>query len=122
MIVGVFREMFENSVPDEFTLSPSKMMYLITEALGPYFWEQITNDSRSSVYKLCYHETTNEACKKEMQIAICYWSETKGEVVENHLQTFFMSHATAKYLRQNLSAAEKANLPLSNLLMMVNCE
>ena len=69
-IAAVFREMFGNSVPDEFTLSPSKMIYLITDALEPYFLKQITNNARSSVYGLCYDETINEASKKEMQTAI----------------------------------------------------
>ena len=57
-----------------------------------------------------------------MQTAIRYWSETKWEVVENHLQTFLLGHAAAKDLQQSLvCAAEKANLLLMNLLM-VSCD
>ena len=37
---------------------------------------------REVVCTHCYDETTNEATKKEMQIAIHYWSESKGEVVK----------------------------------------
>lgn len=43
----LFNEMFPGGVPENFTLSPSKAQYIITEALGPYFKDLFLKDLES---------------------------------------------------------------------------
>lgn len=44
-IKEVFKVMFpDTKVLEQFTLSPKKLSYLITDALGPYFKKQIITD------------------------------------------------------------------------------
>ena len=59
-IKEVYCSMFltENAVPKDFSLSHTKMSYLITDAIGPYFKNEILNDIDSS-YSLLYDKTTN---------------------------------------------------------------
>ena len=57
--------------------------------------------------------------KKKCRLLYVTGQKLKERLFENHLQTFFMGHATVKNLLKNLvSSAEKANLPLKNLLMV----
>ncbi|KAL5243999.1 hypothetical protein ACI65C_011409 [Semiaphis heraclei] len=82
-LVELFKAMFPNAVPDKFSLSRSKMSNLITDALGPHF-RQIVLDgiqNHSTYYTLMYDETTNSESKKELQVAVRYWCNTKKEIV-----------------------------------------
>ena len=58
-IVDTFRAMFPNAVPSQLSLSPAKMAYIISDALGPYFRQQLLDDLQQSMYTLKYDETTN---------------------------------------------------------------
>lgn len=100
-IANVFRAMFptNGAVPEQFCLNPTKMGYLISDALGPYFRKLILKEVSSSFFTLMFDETTNNAGAKELQTAIRFWSESKNEVVSHHLETFFMGHATADNLK-----------------------
>ena len=74
-IVDTFRAMFPNAVPSQLSLSPAKMAYIISDALGPYFRQQLLDDLQQSMYTLKYDETINNKGKKELQIAVQYWSK-----------------------------------------------
>lgn len=115
----VFRMMFDSSLLQEFSLSPTKIMYLITEALGPYFRNKTIKDAENTYYSICFDETTNESSQKELQIAIRYWSNSECQIVQRHLQTFFMGRATAEELQTKiLLAIKEANLPFKKMLML----
>jgi hypothetical protein len=65
-IADVFEAMFPGSLPQGFILGRAKLGYLVTEALGPYFKNELVNDVlKSQAYTLCYDETTNKEGKKE---------------------------------------------------------
>jgi hypothetical protein len=120
-IDNVFRAMFPTpgAVPEDFTLNPTKCLYLITDALYSYFREQVLEDARNSWYTLQYDETTNAAGHKELQTVIRFWSESRSSVVVHHLETFYMGHATAENIKGKvLLALSNADLPLSNIIMV----
>ncbi|XP_048511379.1 uncharacterized protein LOC125500995 [Athalia rosae] len=118
-IPDLFKEMFPNSVPIAFTLSPAKLRYVITVALGPYFRETILEDCSAAWYTLIYDETTNNESKKELQVALRYWSETEELVVIHHLETFFLGQAKAEDLEESIyKALDNAGLPVHRLLML----
>jgi hypothetical protein len=118
----LFTSMFGSCVPEDFSISSTKMMYLFTEALGPYFRKKNIEDVINASYTLCFDETTNDSGQKELQTAVRFWSKSENKIVQNHLETFFMGHATAEELCQKLlSSLTNANLPLKDLLM-ISCD
>lgn len=78
-IASVFRAMFpsDGAVPEQFSLNPTKVRYLISDALGPYFRSRLLKEVGSSYFTLMFDETTNNAGAKELQTAIRFWSEKK---------------------------------------------
>jgi hypothetical protein len=116
----VFEAMFPKSVPQQFSLGRTKLGYLITEALGPHFHRKMLEDARhASWYTLIYDETTNNEGKKELQIAIRYWSELESEIVCRHLTTYFIGYAKAVDLHAEIhKAVADANLVFDNILML----
>lgn len=58
----------------------------------------ITEDVGESFFTICFDETTNVEDKKELQVAIRYWSKAKDEVISRHLQAYFIGRADAQIL------------------------
>lgn len=118
-IKDTFDAMFPGGVSKDFSLSPKKMNYLMTDALGPYFYKMMTEDVGESYFTICFDETTNVEDKKELQVTIRYWSKAKDEVISRHLQTYFIGKADAQILYEKISCAiSSANLLLQKLLMV----
>ncbi|XP_060094265.1 uncharacterized protein LOC132571482 [Heteronotia binoei] len=118
-IKETFDALFPGGVPTDFSLSPKKMRYLITDALGPHFQHMISDDVGTFFYSVCFDETTNVEDKKELQILVRYWLEGRGEVVSRHLQTFFIGKADAQTCHEkNHTAISRANLPIHKLLLI----
>ena len=115
-IASVFKAMFpsEGAVREKFFLNPTKIRYLMSDALSPYFRTKLLKDINSSYFTLMFDETTNNVSTKELQTSIRFWSKEKNEVVSHHLETFYMGHATAESLKNNiLMALNNADLQLS---------
>lgn len=122
-IAEVFRKMFlvEGAVPEKFSLSSTKISYLITDALAPYFRNEMLEEARASYYSLQYDETTNNAGRKELQIRVRFWSSKVDEVVSCHLESFYMGHATAEDVKNTiLKAINNAHLPLAKLISITS--
>jgi len=81
--------MLPQNFPKSLSLSRTKLSYLITEALGPYFKDIMIKDVQNSFYSILFDETTNSGNEKELQICIRYWSEKEKEITVKHLETFF---------------------------------
>lgn len=79
-IKSVLNAMFPGAIPSNFSLARNKLSYLITEALGPYFYNQVIEDVKDSFYSIEYDETTNAENQKELQLMIRYWSESKEKI------------------------------------------
>lgn len=63
----LFQEMFPDSnIASRFSMSHTKLSYMITEATGPYFHEALLYDIRrsSSPYSISFDELTNREVKK----------------------------------------------------------
>jgi hypothetical protein len=113
--------MFPGRIPDNFSLSSSKVSYLISDATGPHFHELLLRDVKESdlPYTIQYDETTNAQTQKQLDIAIRFWSAKRECVMVHHLQTFLMGHATGKQLSEKiLEAIHGNNLRLELLLML----
>jgi hypothetical protein len=101
-LADIFKCMFPLpvAVPVHFSLGATKATYLLTEALAPYFKEQVVKDISGSYYSLLYDETTNSANCKELDIAVRYWSNSQSKIM-----TYFIGRATAADLADKLAAA-----------------
>jgi len=104
-IFNIFISMFGELIPKTFTLGCTKLSYLITEALGPYFKKVVVEECQGKFYALIYDETTNAESKKELQIAIRFWSNNLKQIVVRHLETFFISSATGEELEKFIMQA-----------------
>ena len=65
------------------TMSRTKVSYMISHGLGPYFHQQTVEDIQripNTYYTLHFDETTNAQSKKQMDILVRYYSEVHGEV------------------------------------------
>lgn len=115
----VFGAMFVGAVPDNFHLGRTKLTYLITEALGPYFRDELISDLNNSPYSLLYDETTNNAGKKELQLVLRYWSDKQRQVVCKYLKSIFLGHATANVISEEIkNALDSLSLHKRNMIMI----
>ncbi|KAE8738024.1 hypothetical protein FOCC_FOCC016505 [Frankliniella occidentalis] len=120
-IVDLFRSMFGNEhVPKDMSLGRTKVTYLITDALGPYFHTNMLNDAHVALsFIICFDETVNNKRAKELQFGIRFWSEKEKAVTYHHLETVFIGSATGVILSNHLMAAlERASLSLHRFLML----
>lgn len=102
-----------------FSLGRTKITYLITEALAPYFKNEKRKEIGNSYFTLLYDETTNAAGRKELHTAVRYWCESTNCVVTQHLETFFIGKARSDDLLKKLNEVmSNASLLSSNLLML----
>ena len=113
--------MFPGKIPDNFTMSSSKVSYLVSEATGPYFKQVVADDVKNSgsPFTLQYDETTNAQVNKQLDIKIRYWSSAQSQVVVHHLQTYLMGHATGRQLAEKIiSAVQDNGIALGQLQML----
>lgn len=116
-ITNVFRAMF--NIPKEFNLSRTKVTYYMTDALGPFFRQQLLDDLKNAYYSLEFDESPSEGGMKECQMSIRYWSNQQNAPVSSFLESFFIGHATADILQEYiLKAVTNASLPLNKMLML----
>ena len=71
-IIETLGAMFPGAIPDTFTMSSSKVSYLISEATGPFFHSLVVSDVKASKlpYSLQYDETTNKQVQKQLDISV----------------------------------------------------
>ena len=118
--------MFPGKIPDNFTLSSSKVSYLVSEATGPHFKQVVACDVKDSgsPFTLQYDETTNAQINEQPDIKIRYWSSAQSQVSVHHLQTHLMGHATGHQLDEKIVSSFQDNgIALGQLQMLESeCE
>ena len=113
--------MFPGKVPENYTMSSSKVCYLVSEATGPYFKQVVADDVKNSgsPFTLQYDETTNAQINKQLDIKIRYWLLTQSQVVVHHLQTYLVGHATGRQLAEKIiSSVQDNGIALGQLQML----
>ena len=106
----LFQKMFPGDVSANFTMSRTKMSYLISGGLGLLFRQKLCQDiSRSGFgYTIQYDETGNSQGRKQCDILVGYWSEEKNEI---------SGHDVAKKIVDVLEE-RGFQLPLSGLISL----
>lgn len=118
-IQSLFSSMFGQDEVGDFSVSSTKFRYILIEALGPFFLEQLFDDMIGAYYSLSFDESTNNSNAKELQIIVTYWSQSLGLVVYHHLQSFFIGSGTGEILCSKINEAiDNANLSRSRFLRL----
>lgn len=121
-IGGTFKAMFPDSVvAKKFSLSRTKVSYMLSDGIGPAFHQQITDDVKksSAPFTILYDEATTTGGKKQLDLHIKYFSPQKNEVATRFFQTFCVGHATSQILSDKiLDSINDNGLQLQNLLAL----
>lgn len=90
--------MFPYNVAEHFTMSKSKVSYLLSDGLGPHFRRQLCTEIRESKtpFTLQYDETANSQNRKQCDLLLRYWSDIKGEICVQFLKALMFGHAKGK--------------------------
>ena len=123
-IKDTLHAMFPGKIPDDFSMSSSKVSYMVSEATGPHFKKIVVDDvlNSQSMYTIHYDETTNAQIQKQLDIKIRFWSVAQGKVQVHHLQSYLMGHATGAQLSQKLISAIHDNGLTLNCLQMLESD
>ena len=118
---SLLKRMFPDSIiSDHFSMGKSKVSYLISDGLGPYYRKVLCeNESKAPGFVIQYDETSNSQVRKQMDVLVRYWSEAKGEVVFQFLKAIMFGHAKGDTVsRAILDALQEAGyqMPLSKSL------
>ena len=114
----VLNAMFPGKIPANFTMSSSKLSYLISDGTGSYFNSLMVKDITKSQtpYSIHFDETTKNQGHKQLHIKIRYWSNNQNKIGVHHLKTYFMGHATGQQLADKLVLLlQENNIPLKQL-------
>ena len=120
-IGATFESMFHCPVSKNFQLSRSKVSYVISDGLGPYFQNQLIYDVNSSKnpVTLHYDETTTTQVIKQMDLHFRFWSEEKNEVVKRFYTALMFGHAEgAKVAAAMVDKLEEDKVNLSSILTL----
>jgi hypothetical protein len=87
----LFRTMFPDSkIAEKFSIQHSKMSYIISHGLGPYFRDQLVEDIKNSQrFVLCFDEQTNNQNKKQLDLLFRYWSAKKDSLLPDIIDQFY---------------------------------
>ena len=90
--------MFDCPAAAKFNMSRSKVSYMLTDSLGPYFKNELIADVNNarSPFTLHFDETTNSQVKKQLDLHIRYWSPTKNQVVVRFYKALMFGHSFGK--------------------------
>lgn len=82
-IASTFDAMFNCPISNNFKMSRSKVSYIISDGLKPYFQEKLIYDINSSKnpVTLHYDETTTAQVVKQMDLHFHFWSAEQNEIV-----------------------------------------
>lgn len=120
----LFQAMFPNACPEGLSLSPSKVQYLITEALGPYFKNKMLLDLKNSEssFALLFDDTSNAKSMKELQIRLRFWSGEENCIVNRHLETYYIEKADGNTLFSYLQKAIESNDLTYDKVLTLGCD
>ena len=110
-IKELLKLMFPDSkIADKMTLGSTKLSYLITHGLGPYFYDELMK-LIDSPYVLCFDEAFNEISKKgQMDLVIRFWDSSVNQVTSRYLSSSFMGHSAPQDILEHLEASNELKL------------
>ena len=102
----LFEVMFSDSqIAKDFQISRTKMTYLISFAIAPYFLEILISELKSrNYYSISLDGSLNDITQTcQMDVHVRYWNSSKNQICARYLDSKFMGLATANDLLENSS-------------------
>ena len=92
------KRMFPGDVGKHFSMSKSKVSYLLSDGLGPHYRREMCASicGTKIVFTLQYDEAANTQNRKQCDLLLRYWSETAGEIRVRYLKALIFGHAKGK--------------------------
>ena len=110
----IFPKMFADSkLANEFSVSRTKASYIISDGIGPFFKEGLISEINKygSNYSVQVDETpVPEKRVQQFDLLIHFYSESQKKVLDKHLESFHLGHATSDIL---FACLKKALIELS---------
>jgi hypothetical protein len=100
----LFRTIFSDSkIAEKFSIQHSKMSYVISHGLGPYFRSQVIDEvKRCQRFVLCFDEHTNNQNNKQFDLLLRYWHTKKEMVVTRYYRTVLLGHVQATVVVESI--------------------
>ena len=118
----LYQQQFPDSViARNVKIGPSKISYMFSYGLGPYFRQMIIKDiaEGNSYFTLHFNETISAQTKKHMDLLVCYWSEREHVVKVKYITSIMFGHAKANTVVDDmLQTLEELALPLRLMLSL----
>ena len=119
----LFKAMFPGTISEQFSMSKSKVSYLISDGLGPYFRKEIAKQIQTSrcPYTIQFDETGNAQDKKQCDLLVRFWNERKGEISTLFLKSLMFGHARGETVSEAILetlSEEGYELPLKQLVSL----
>ena len=118
----LYQQQFPDSViARNVKIGPSKMSYIVSYGLGPYFRQMIIKDivEGNSYFTLHFDETISAQTKKHMDFLVRYWSEREHVVKVKYITSIMFGHAKADTVVDDmLQTLEELALPLRLMLSL----
>ena len=117
----LYQQQFHDSViARNVKIGPSKMSYMVSYGLGPYFRQMIIKDIvEGNYFTLHFDEMILAQTKKHMDLLVHYWSEREHVVKVKYISSIMFGHAKADTVVDDmLQTLEELALPLRLMLSL----
>ena len=97
------------------------MSHVVRYGFGPYFTQLTVKDivEGKSFFTLQFQETLTTQVKKQMDLLVCYWSESQHEVKVKYLTSLMLGQAKAvDVVTDMMIALEKLAVPIKLMVSL----
>ena len=118
----LFAAMFPGAISEKFSMSKSKVSYMLSDGLGPFFRTNLCKKIIESKvpYTLQFDETGNSQGNKQCDVLLRFWSAERGEIVTHFFKAIMFGHApgedVAEELLNSLEVEDGIKLPLHQFM------
>ena len=110
----------DSVVAQKMTMSHTKVSYMTSHGLGPYFLQKTIDDILSSpdtYYIIHFDKTTTSQIKKQLDVLVRYFSDTHCEVRVRFLKALVFGHSFAETIPDELwKTLQEFSFPMKCLL------
>jgi hypothetical protein len=117
----LFTSMFPDSkIAADYAMKDRKLSYVVSHGTGHFFVRELVKDvNKAPSYSLLFDETTIVGVRKQLDLHIRYWSESKQCVVTRYWKSIMLGHATADIIsRHILDSLKSDGIDLCKLLQL----
>ena len=110
----------DSKIAADYAMKDRKISYVISHGTDHYFvHELVKNVNKARCYSLLFDETTIVEVRKQLDLHIRYWNESKQCAITRYWKSIMLGHATADIIVRRILDSVKSNgLDLCKLLQL----